>query len=298
MAKRKTSKTRPARKAKPSKKPVYTLHIVSDATGNLASHMINAMLTQFPDIQFKEVYHIFKHHKQDIDAAVKSFRRKRHIVFYALMDPDSKKALHEACEAMRIPHFDLTGSLVQFIADHTGCSPVNELSRLHETNAGYFKRIDAMEFTAQHDDGRRLSSLHEAEIVIIGLSRVSKSPTATFLGSHGYKVANVSISLETGFPEELKRVKKRVVAFTTRPKNLFEIRQKRFQGFNRNIQRKHLDELPYADLRSVISEVVYAEKEYRARGYPVIDITGNTVEETAATVLRKLKIPRKNLAYK
>jgi regulator of PEP synthase PpsR (kinase-PPPase family) len=277
---------------------VYTLHIVSDATGSLASHMINAVLTQFPGLQFTQVYHIFKQQARDIQQTVDSFRRRNHIVFYGLINTESKKLIEAACEKLRIPRFDLTGSLVQFIADHTGVAPVNELSRLHETNEGYFKRIEAMEFTAQHDDGRRLETILLADLVIVGLSRVSKSPTSTYLGSMGYKVANVSIAPETGFPEELRRVKRRTVAFTMQPRALHGIRFKRFEGFHRALRDKGLGPLHYYDMRSIVEEVVYAEREYRKRGYPIVDITGRTVEEIAATVLRLLHIPGKRLDYR
>jgi len=285
------------RRDKTPARPLYTLHIVSDATGNLASHMISAILTQFPELRFKEVYHIFKNKKKDVEETIQSFRRKHHIVLYALIDPESKKTLHEACARLQIPSYDLTGSLVQFIADHTGCPPVNELARLHETHAGYFQRIDAMEFTAQHDDGRRLDTINEADVIVVGLSRVSKSPTSTYLGSLGYKVANVSIAPETGFPEQLRGLKKKIVAFTLQPKALAEIRTKRFEQFDQTLKAKRIDGLPYYDLRSIIDEVVYAEKEYRKRGYPVIDITGLTVEEIAATTLDRLGIKRKSMAY-
>ena len=280
----------PARRKVSSSRRQYTLHLVSDQTGSLANHMITAILTQFPQIDFQKVYHTFQDSPQKVRETVKSIGRRRTIVFHALVDAQSKLIVEEACIRLRVPHFDLTGSLVQFIADHTGIQPVNELSRLHAVDAGYFQRIEAMEFTALHDDGRNLGTLHEADIVIVGLSRVSKSPTATYLGAMGYKTANVSVAPETGFPRELGRVKKKTVAFTVQPRTLHEVRGKR-------IEEWELGQTSYGNLRDIIREVMEAEAEYRRRNLPILDITGMTIEKIAAWVLKTLKVKRKNLSY-
>ena len=270
---------------------------MSDATGLLARHAINNVLTQFPSLNVKQVYHTFIDREEDIAKVVAALRRKNTLVLYGVIDPTHKTMIHEACRKRNIPSYDLIGSLVQFIADHTGTAPVNKLSRLHETNAGYFQRIAAMEFTAQHDDGMRLDSLGQADIIIVGLSRVSKSPTATFLGSMGYKVANVSITQETGFPPELDKVQKRVIAFTSPPKSLQETRARRFRRIQEKIKEIGIEDLPYYDMRPIVREVVYAEREYRKRRYPIVDIVGKTVEELSAIVLRELKIQQKNITY-
>ncbi len=278
------------------KKPTYRLHIISDATGNVARHVVNAVMTQFPGLDYEIEHHILIDDIESMQLVTRRLERggKHQIVLHALIEGVLKNELHATCRRNIIPEFDLTGSLSHFIADHTGIAPTNELSLLHKTDAGYFQRIQAMEFTAQHDDSRRIDTIHEADVVVIGLSRVSKSPTSTFLGSMGFKVANVSMARELGFPKQLYRVRKRVVAFTVQPKLLHETRQKRFEEFSKNIDDGGMQELGYTNLRSVISEVVWAESEYRKRNYPIIDITGNTVEETAAKVIKVLglEIPR------
>lgn len=278
-------------------KPVYTIHIVSDATGTLARTVINAVLTQFPDLQVKQVYHVFQNRKDEVEKTIGTFKSRNHLVFFALLDPECKQVIHNACVERRIPHYDLTGSIVQFISDHTHTQPVNELSRLHQTDAGYFQRIAAMDFTAQHDDGRGLQTLQNADLVIVGLSRVSKSPSSIYLGSLGYKVANVSITPQTGFPAELDKVKKKIVAFTLQPKRLQEIREKRLQNYRAQATAHTMDDVAYDNLRAIVEEVVYAEREYRKRGYPILDITNMTVEEIAANVLRLLGTKRKDLRY-
>ena len=271
--------------------------MISDATGNLASHMIHAVITQFPDVEFELKYHLFQDEPDKLSKTLKALRGKKHLVVHALLNPDMKLMAHEICKAKKIPDYDLTGALVQFIGDHTHTPPANELARLHHADEGYFRRIRAMEFTAQHDDNRRIDSIDEADIVIVGLSRVSKSPTSTWLGSKGYKVANVAIAPETGLPEQLGMVKGRIVAFTCRPKDLYEIRRRRFEQFEKEIGDQDLDQLPYYDLRSVVSEVSWANKEYRRAGYPIIDISDHTVEELAVMVLTELKIKNEDMMF-
>ena len=280
----------------PSRRP-YTLHIISDATGTLARSVISAVLTQFPDLQAKQIYHVFTQGREDVERVIQSLGKRNNLVFYALLDPEAKQAINVACVTRKIPHHDLTGALVQFISDHTGVLPVNNLGRLHQADLDYIERLEAMKFTAQHDDSLRLDTLDQADMVIVGLSRLSKSPTAMYMGSLGYKVANVSIAPETGFPAQLDAVRKRIVAFTIQPKLLHDIRLKRLKGYHAPSPAGGLTALKYVDQRAVIREVMDAEREYARRGYPILDITSMTIEEITANVLRLLGTKRKNMAY-
>jgi len=276
-----------AKKAAP---PVFTLHVLSDATGNLASHMTHSVLTQFPAERFRFRYHLFIRNADDLLKSLKGVNGPRDLVLHRLLRPELKQQLLDLCAERKLPDYDLTGGLKDFLAANSGLKPYNDPNRLHPVDEQYFRRIQAMEFTAQHDDNRRMDSINEADIVIVGLSRVSKSPTSTWLGSLGYKTANVAIAPETGLPAELGGVAPgRVAAFTTRPRELWQIRRRRFSEFSKKIDHKDLEQLPYYDLRSIVSEVSWAEKEYRARGYPIFDISGQTVEEVATRVITTLK---------
>ncbi len=282
------------------REPTYTVHLISDATGTLARHVVNAVLTQFPRLRVRPLFHVFQNRKDEVERTIRTFRRRHHLVFFALLDPECKQLIHDACVRMKIPHLDLTGSIVQFISDHTHTRPANELARLHQTDAGYFQRVAAMDFTARHDDGRGLDTLQQADVVIVGVSRVSKSPSAIYLSSMGYRVANVSITPETGFPKELARVRAKIVAFTIQPRRLQEIRQQRLSAYQQAAALRGLSGLSdpsYCDLRSVVREVAQADAEYRRRGYPILDVTNLTVEEVAASVLRLLGTHRKDLSY-
>ena len=283
---------------KSTKTNTYTLDIIADSTGNLASHMVNAILTQFADLTVKKKFHLVDSAKDDLSPILKAVPKKNHMILHALVCPKAKETVDEFCEAKGIPHFDLTGSLVQFISDHTGAKAINEKTRLHRTEEGYFHRIRAMEFTAQHDDSRRIKTAGQGDIVILGLSRSSKSPTATFLGSMGYRVANISLAPEVGLPPEVKKVaKKKLVGLTMQPKRLHEIRNLRFEEFHGKIAKEKLPELSYGDIKSVIHEVMWVEEVYADLGIPVINVTDLTVEQTASRVLRALSIKRPSSDY-
>ncbi len=276
----------------------YKIHVISDGTGSLADHLVNAVLTQFPGLHTELVYHVFQAHEEEVVATLDALpARGKLLVLHALVSPAAKARVRAFCQRRSIPCHDLTVSLVEFLQEATGARPVHEVRRLHRASPAYFRRIAALEFTAQHDDGRRVETLHQAEIVIVGLSRVSKSPTSYYLGFMGYHVANVAIAPETGFPDELRKLRKRAVALTMRPRHLYEIRKERFEAFDRRIAEEQADRLPYTSLRAVIQEVVWAEKECRALGLPIVDTTAKTVETTAAEVLESLDLPRRDLMY-
>lgn len=271
-----------------AKQSQFELHILSDATGGLASHMVHSVLTQFPKDSFRMKYHLFVRTEEDVRKHVEGLEGKAHLLLHRLLRPAHNALLRSLCAKRGIAEYNLTGGLTYFIAKQTKLEPFLDPSKLHVPDEQYFRRIAAMEFTAQHDDNRRMDSLDEADIVIVGLSRVSKSPTSTWLGSMGYKVANVAIAPETGLPKELDGVRDRTVAFTTRPRELWNIRRRRFDRFKEKITEQEIEQLPYYDLRSIVSEVSWAEKEYRARSYPILDISGQTVEEVAAKVVTLL----------
>ncbi|MEQ8785385.1 MAG: pyruvate, phosphate dikinase/phosphoenolpyruvate synthase regulator [Pirellulaceae bacterium] len=290
-----TSKTtkKPIKKRRAAKKPAanpqaaatdtrhYTVHVLTTSTGDLVSRLVGAVLTQFSGSTFQRVSHPLQDNLQKLERTLQKIDKENALVVHALASPDAKRLVRKYCVEDRIPHFDVTGPLVYFISDHVGEFPADDVARLHQVDADYFRRVDAMEFTMQHDDGLGVDTLEQAEIVIVGLSRVSKSPTSLFLGSRGFRVANVSIAPEVGFPPELRKVKKKIVAFTVQPKRLQEIRAARFP---------QLEGVKYHNLTDVIQEVMQAEAEYRKRKYPLIDITNLTIEQTAARVLESLKL--------
>lgn len=277
--------------AKKSSKPVaqvagdcYTMHLIAAATGELLSGLAAVAVSQFPSIEFDVVAHPLQDDIEKLRATLARLSGDRRIVVHALADQAAKELVRSTCVVERIPHFDATGPLFHFLADAVGAVPQNDVSRLHRLDAAYRRRIEAMDFTLEHDDSLGLETLREADIVIVGVSRVSKSPTALYLGSRGFKVANVSIALATGFPPVLAKItKKKIIALTSQPKRLHEIRTER-------AKRMGSTGTEYDDLQGIIAELMAAEAEYRKRGYALLDVTHMTIEQTAARILEALKL--------
>lgn len=264
---------------------IKTIHIVTDGTGGLPRHFLTAILSQFPRKERSPKYHVFCDAAK-IERVFEKEVTRNSIVFHALTDKKNKDLVAELADGRKIPQFDLTGCAVSFLADHTGWDPANDLDRIHANDGHYFDRIDAWEFTMQHDDSRRLDSIGEAEIILVGLSRVSKTPTAAYLGWLGRRVANVSFVPDLGLPKEVKKLKRRLVALTMQPKRLAEIRARRMEvnGFAERV-RSNGSEFRYSGIKDTIREVAAAEAIYQSMRLPVIDVTHTTVEETAAKVL-------------
>ena len=281
MAKKKTPRKQAA---KATGADGYTLHLIAAAAGELLGGLAAVAVSQFPEVDLEVVSHPLQTDLEKLSSTLEGLSGKHPIVLHALADVAAKRLVRNTCVVRRIPHFDATGPLLNFVSDSVGQLPQNDVSRLHMLDAAYQRRIEAMEFALEHDDSLGLRSLPDAQIVIVGVSRVSKSPTTLYLGSRGFKVANVSISPETGFPSELAEVPKRkIVAFTTKPKRLHEIRTER-------AKRMGVSGASYDDLGSVVREVMDAETEYRRRGYPIIDVTNLTIEQTAAQILETLQL--------
>ena len=208
----------------------YTIHLISGSTGDLLFRLASMAETQFSGIDFEILSHPLADTHEKLEGVLAGITGPRALVIHGLPDASSKQIVRSYCVRQHLPHFDATGPLFDFMADCVGQLADNDLSQLHRVDAAYLKRIEAMEFAMAHDDGLGAATLKDANIVIVGLSRVSKSPTTLYLGSRGYKVANVSISPATGFPAELTQiVKKKIVAFTMQPKRLHDIRVERMK---------------------------------------------------------------------
>ncbi len=265
--------------------------VITDGTGGLPKHMLRVLLSQFPTLHQNPDYRIFCDTPERIRELFAGPIQRDSIVFHAVAVPQLKQQIESLSRSASIPCHDLTGGAVEFLASASGHAAANDPSLIHSHDDSYFDRIDAWEFTMQHDDSRRLESLHLADIVLLGLSRVSKTPTSAYLGWLGHRVANVSFTPACGIPDEIRREKEKVVALTIQPKQLAEIRARRMQvnGFAAVLGTGEDDETGYSNLRSTIKECMAAERDYRKLNIPTLDVTGATIEETAARVLEILQ---------
>ena len=258
------------------------LHLLSDSSGNLIEHFFNAILTQFPKNSFKVYNSPFIETDGDLLQAMGKI--KSGIICHAFADRRLKALLEDETEGQAIPCWDITGPTQEFLERSSNIKVSKEIQPLHSVDANYLGRMAAMEFALQHDDNRRLDRLDEADIILVGISRVSKSPNAVFLAYRGFRVANVAIVPAEGLPPRLARHRrKNVVALSIQPRKLSEIRERRFSRWD-------LDEFDYTDLTSVIHEVRDAEEIFKNKSWPIIDTTNLAVEETSSLILERLNI--------
>lgn len=270
------------------KPPAKKIYLISDSTGELGERFTNALLSQFPKSPIVLKKHPFVQTREE---AAKAFAKiplaHRGILFHTVLSPELKKTIETFCRKRGIPAFDLTGPPTDFMVRHLNVRPVWDLRSLHPTNQDYDRRIDAIEFTISHDDGAGQATLKEADVILVGPSRVSKTPTSIYLAIKGCRTANVPLIKEIGVPAALQKLAgdPRVVGFTLQPLKLQEVREKRIAQFGA---------APgfYADLRKISREILWVEEIYKQFNWRVIDVTDRAIEETAAMILKGLSLKR------
>ena len=268
------------------------LHLVSESTGSLARHIASVVLPQFPKLIPEITSHIFCDSAAKLrDAKSQIAEDQTSIVFSALTQPKLIRSLKTWCERRRCVFIDLIGHVVNEVAQVTSQRPLLDASKSHRCDDDYLRRIDAWEFTLQHDDSRRLETISEADIVLLGVSRVGKTPLAAYLGSIGYRVANVSIAKDVPVPSEVVSSRDKTIGLTISVDRLAEIRKRRFE-LNRFSQalRSRGTRSDYCSLSAILDEIDYAEKQFRRLRLRTLDTTELTVEEAAARVLQLLAI--------
>jgi regulator of PEP synthase PpsR (kinase-PPPase family) len=255
------------------------VYVLSDSTGNLARHMLGAFLTQFPPeavvLRVEPFARTLPRLAQLLDRA----RLDDAAVCHAMVSQELKRFIEETCRKSALPCRDLTGGIVEFLSQATGLAPCPDLAALHRLDHAYNRRISALEFTLEHDDALGLATLHEADIVLAGVSRTSKTPTSIYLAQQGYRVANVALAMNVEPPVQLLGLPPgKVVGLIINPAQLAMIRARRQAGWG-------MASTDYNDPGQVAREVAWARRLFTERGWPVLDVTDQAIEETAARVL-------------
>ena len=262
-----------------------TVYVISDSTGNLARHMLTAFLTQFPPRALDVRYETFVRTPPLLKGLLERAREERAAVCHAVVAAEFKETISRFCKKAKLPCHDLTGGIVDFLADVATVQPHSAVEALHRIDATYRLRIRAMEYTMSHDDGLGLDSLHEADLVLTGVSRTSKTPTSIYLAQQGFRVANVSLALGVEPPAELLRLPPpRVVGLLIEPQQLVMIRSRRASAWN-------MGESNYGDPDYVIREIAWTRRLFAERGWPSINVTDSAIEETAARIIDLVDLP-------
>jgi regulator of PEP synthase PpsR (kinase-PPPase family) len=266
----------------PQRVEPMVLHILSDSTGNLAQHMVTAVLTQFPEGRFRVRRHNFLQNEAAINSAMDEVAKMPGLVIHAVVSPAAKAVIERRCREIGVVCHDLTGPFVTFLTRESWTPQRPDVQRLHDVSDEYHQRINALEFTLEHDDGLRVETVGEADIVLTGVSRTSKTPTSIYLAQQGYRVANVPLTLGVEPPAQLMQMRPgKVVGLVIDPRQLVEIRTTRLHQW-------HMSSTEYNDEDVVAREVAWTRQLFAGKGWPILDVTGRAVEETAARVINLL----------
>jgi len=264
------------------------LHVVSDATGETAARLVSALEAQFPDQPFVEIRHPRVESVEDLAQAVSRARGRRAVIVYTLVEPDWREAMRALCRRARVHYCDLLGHPIDSVRRVSGRAARMQPQARPTLDERYFKRIEAIEFAVRFDDGVG-QGLTEADIVLVGVSRTSKTPLSMYLGYLGYKTANVPFVKGIEPPQELFLVEPaRVVGLTIDAERLAEIRRDRARTMGASRR--------YAELLEVYDELEEAAALHRRLGCPVIDVSELSVEETAHRVIRLVEQRREAAA--
>ena len=264
------------------------LHMISDATGATAARLVQALEAQFPDQAFEEIRHPRVESVDDLRLAVSRAKGRPAVVLYTLVDEELRSTMRVLCRNAKLHYVDILGHGIEAVAKVSGRAAKMKPGARHKLDSAYFKRVAAIEFAVKYDDGLG-GGLDEADIVLVGVSRTSKTPLSMYLGYLGYKTANIPIVRGIEPPPKLFSIDQaKVVGLSIEAGRLAEIRQARARNLG---GAKH-----YAQLLEVYQELEHAAAVHRRLGCPVIEITELSIEETAHRVIRLVEQRRAEAA--
>ena len=262
----------------------FHLHLVSDATGETLIAVSRAVAAQYEGIAaIEHVYPLVRSPAQ-LDRVLSEIESSPGVVLYTLVETELSGKLESFCQGIGCPALSILSPIMNLFQSYLGAASSARPGAQHMLNAEYFKRIDAMNFTMMHDDGQMLDDLDSADIVLVGISRTSKTPTSIYLANRGLRTANIPLVPEIPMPPQLEGLKKPlVVGLVAATERIVQIRQ------NRLLSLKANDETPYVDHEAVAAELAASRRLFSRRGWPVIDVTRRSIEETAAAIVDLLR---------
>lgn len=262
-------------------KKLINLHLISDSTGETLSSVARAVLSQFEGVESNDFIWPLVRTEPQLERVIDSISKDPGVVMYTILHDDLIESLKKKCYEMQIPCIPVLSHIIAEFSNYLGMNISHTIGRQHLLDGEYFSRVEAISYTITHDDGQSSWDLYDADIVIVGVSRTSKSPTSVYLSCRGYKTANIPfVSLET-IPETIYGLKKPlIVGLVINPEKLVQIRQTRLASLG------HETGSDYIDLEAIKAEVAESRKLFAKLNCPVIDVTKRSVEETAAKIIQ------------
>lgn len=266
----------------------FHVHLVSDSTGETLNAILKAVSSQFATAHpFEHIYALVRSRPQ-LERTLAQIEAAPGLVLYTMVNPDLRRLLEVRCSELDIPAVPVLDPFIAAFSDYLGLKQTRRAGAQHEMDEAYFKRIAAVDFTLSHDDGQMVWDLEPADVVLVGVSRTSKTPTCMYLAHRGLKAANIPLVPGNDPPSQLFTLRRPlVVGLIAAPERLAQIRQSRLGGLQAE------DAVAgYSDLESIRDEVLAARRLFAKHRWPVIDVTRKSVEETAAAILTKLSARR------
>jgi len=261
----------------------FHLHLVSDATGETINSVARACVIQFDQVRPIEHFWNLVRTERQLELVQDAIRANPGLVMFTLVDEGLRRKLQDFCREVQVPCIPVLDPLINALAAYLGLESQRQPGRQHALDAEYFGRMDAMEFALSHDDGQSGWDLHEADVVLLGVSRTSKTPTCIYLANRGVKAANIPIVPGCPLPPELaKLTRPLIVGLTKDPDRLIQIRRNRLKLLNQG------ETSTYVDPEVVRAEVTEARRMFSRNGWPVIDVSRRSIEETAAEIMMLL----------
>jgi regulator of PEP synthase PpsR (kinase-PPPase family) len=258
----------------------FHLHLVSDSTGETLIAVSRAAAAQYEGISAIEHVYPLVRSKAQLERVIAEIDVSPGIVLYTLVEPDLATMLEEACAASNSPCLFVLDPVMRLFQSYLGTASMARPGAQHTLNADYFKRIDAMNFTLMHDDGQMVDEIDTADVILTGVSRTSKTPTSIYLANRGIKTANIPLVPGVPPPPQLLEARKPlVVGLIATPERIVEIRR------NRLLSLRAEEDSAYVDRDAVAEEVAQSRRLCARHGWPVIDVTRRSIEETAAAII-------------
>jgi len=260
---------------------ILHLHLLSDSTGETLEMIAKAALAQFDDAEVIRHFWPMVRSLQHLDRIVEDLSANPGLVLYTLVNDETRRRLEERCRTLGLPHVAPLDSVNAALEDLLGVEAKARPGRQHALDEAYFARVDAIQFTIAHDDGIAWEDWEQADILLAGVSRSSKTPTSIYLANRGFKVANIPLVIESPPPALLFQLRRpMIVGLTTAPRRLVEIRRNRLLSLNEKTETAYVDE------ERVEQEVAFARRMFADNGWPVIDVSRRSIEETASAIIK------------
>jgi regulator of PEP synthase PpsR (kinase-PPPase family) len=270
----------------------FHLHLISDSTGETLITVARAAAAQYAKIMPVEHVHPLVRTQKQLDRVLAEIEEMPGIVLYTLLQENLAAKLEEKCRQLGLPCLSILGPVLHMFQSYLGAESTHKVGAQHTLNAEYFRRIDALNYTMMHDDGQQADDLEDADVLLIGVSRTSKTPTSIYLANRGVKAANIPLVPEVPLPPGIETLKRPlVVGLYATPERIVQIRQNRLLGL-----KAHRDDDKYIDQQAVAEEVSASRRLCARHNWPLIDVTRRSIEETAAAVLALLTERRRHLA--